>query len=63
MAIMYEGTTVNERLYVSGLIDAFDKAVQKNDVNKVIEILKKVEITEDSAITPILIELGLIPTN
>lgn len=63
MAIMYDRMTVNERLYVSGLIDAFDKAVQKNDVNKVIEILKKVEITEESAITPILIELGLKTEN
>lgn len=60
---MYDRMTVNERLYVSGLIDAFDKAVQKNDVNKVIEILKKVEITEESAITPILIELGLKTEN
>ena len=56
----YKGMTVNERLYVSGLMDAFDKAVKESDIEKVIDILKKVEITDESAIKPILKSLGLI---
>jgi len=56
----YKGMTVNERIYASGLMDAFDKAVEENDVERVIDILKEVEITEESAIRPILNELGLI---
>jgi hypothetical protein len=45
---------VNERLYVIGLMDEFDKAVEE-----VVEILKRVEITEESSIKLILEELGL----
>ena len=56
----YRGMTVNERLYISGLMEAFDKAVKENDVEKVTDILKKVEITDEFAIKPILKELGLI---
>ncbi|WP_294549288.1 hypothetical protein [uncultured Bacteroides sp.] len=41
----YEGMTVNERLYVSGLIDEFYKAVEKKDIETVISILKKVELS------------------
>jgi len=54
----YAGMTVNERLYVSGLMDEFDEAVQKKDTEKVRAILEKVELTEES-IKPILEELGL----
>lgn len=56
----YKGMTINERLYVSSFMDVFDKAVKENKIEKVIDILKKVEITEESAINPILKELGLI---
>lgn len=56
----YKGMTVNERLYVSGLMDAFDEAVKKNDVKKATDILKEVEITEKSAIELILKELGMM---
>lgn len=56
----YKGMTVNERLYVSGLMNAFDKAIKGNNVEKVIDILKKVEIIEESSIKPILKEFGLI---
>lgn len=56
----YKGRTVNERLYLSGLMDTFDKSVKENNIEEVTNILKKVEITEESAIKPILKELGLI---
>lgn len=51
--------TVNERLYASGLMDAFDKAVKEKNTQKVKSILEYVELNEES-IKPILIELGLI---
>lgn len=54
----YAGMTVNERLYVSGLMDEFDEAVEKKDTEKVRAILEKVELTEES-IKPILEELEL----
>jgi hypothetical protein len=50
--------TVNERLCISGLIDAFDKAVSLRDVAKVVHILCEVELT-DASIKPILEELNL----
>ena len=54
----YVGMTVNERLYVSGLMDAFDRAVYNKDVKQIILILQKVELSEES-IHPILESLGL----
>ena len=54
----YAGMTVNERLYVSGLIDEFDKAVGEKNSEEAIRILRKVELTDDS-IKPILEQLGL----
>ncbi len=54
----YGGMTVNERLYVSGLMDKFEKAVKEKNVNLVISILKEVELN-DLSITPILEQLGL----
>jgi molecular chaperone GrpE (heat shock protein) len=54
----YSGMTVNERLYVSGLMDEFDKAVQQKDTEKIRAILEKVELTEES-IRPILEEFGI----
>jgi len=51
--------TVNERLYVSGLMDAFDKAVKEKDIPKVKSILENVELNEES-IKPILKALGLL---
>jgi hypothetical protein len=56
----YKGMTVNERLYVSGLMEKFDLAVEEKNIEKVVDILKKVEITDESSIKPILKELGLI---
>lgn len=49
----YTGMTVNERLYASGLINEYDKAVRKKDVKKIVEILNEIEIGEDN-IPPIL---------
>jgi molecular chaperone GrpE (heat shock protein) len=54
----YTGMTVNERLYLSGLIDEFDKAVSERNVDEAVRILKKVELTEDN-IKPILEKCGL----
>jgi len=54
----YAGMTVNERLYVSGLIDEYDKAVENKDAKKVREILEKVELTEPN-IEPILKQLEM----
>ena len=54
----YSGMTVNERLYISGLLQKFDDAVKEKDINKIIKILKEVELDE-SSINPILKGLGL----
>jgi hypothetical protein len=54
----YTGMTVNERLYVSGLMDEYDEAVEKKDTEKVRSILEQVELTGES-IKPILEQLGL----
>ncbi|MCD7931730.1 MAG: hypothetical protein LUE98_09850 [Tannerellaceae bacterium] len=55
----YRGMTVNERLYVSGLMDEFDKAVGKKDSESIISILKEVELT-DKSIEDILLSLRLM---
>lgn len=54
----YKGMTVNERLYVSGLFDKFDKAVEEKDIKKIIEILKAIEIIDESSIRDVLKALG-----
>ena len=59
----YPGMTVNERLYVSGLMNKFDKAVKEKDVDEVISILKDVELTDEASINPILEQLGLTQKN
>lgn len=55
----YKGMTVNERLYVSGLSEDFDRAVLEKNTDKIKSLLEKVEITDDSQIIPILEQLGL----
>jgi hypothetical protein len=55
----YSGMTVNERLYVSGLLDKFDKAVKEKKVIEVIDILKLVGLRDES-IKPILKNYKLI---
>ena len=44
----YAGMTVNERLYVIGLMDEFDKAIKGKNIDKIRIILERVELTEDS---------------
>ena len=55
----YGGMTVNERLYVAGLIDDFYLAVEKKNVEKVVSVLKAVELGEDNT-KAILKSKGLI---
>ena len=59
MASKYSGMTVHERLYASGLMEQFDKAIEERDIEKVRSILRNVELTEES-IRPILEQLGLL---
>jgi iron uptake system EfeUOB component EfeO/EfeM len=54
----YRGMTVNERLYLSGLLNEFDAAIKKSDVEKAIQILRQVELTNEN-IAPILESYGL----
>jgi hypothetical protein len=54
----YAGMTVNERLYVSGLMDDFDTAVRELNSDRIRSILSNVGLTEES-IRPILEQLGL----
>ena len=46
----YAGMTVNERLYISGLLNEFDAAVQKKNLEQVRAILGKVELSESNII-------------
>ncbi len=55
----YKGMTVNERLYVSGLMAEFEKAIKEKDVIKARRLLEKVELTKEN-IDPILKKHGLI---
>ncbi len=54
----YKGMAVNERLYVSGLLNEFDIAVKEKNVDRIVSILKQVELT-DPNIGPILEKHGL----
>ena len=58
----YGGMTVNERLYVSGKMNKFDKAVAQKNVKEVVKILKAVDLKTESII-PILESLGLEKDN
>lgn len=46
--IDFKGMTVNERLYLSGLMDAFDLARERHDKEQLIEILREVEVDAPS---------------
>lgn len=60
MESKYKGMTVNERLYISGLSNDFEKAVAQKDRKKVIAILQDVEIKDQVSINVILQSLHLI---
>lgn len=55
----FEGTTVNERLFIGGYTDLFDNAVREKNIKKIIEILNNVEINDELAIQEILKAVGL----
>ena len=59
MAKKYLGMTVNERLYVADLLDAFQEVIKQKDTEAIISILKKVELN-DASIEPILVNHGLL---
>lgn len=44
----YLGMTVNERLYLSGLIDKYYEAVRGKDIDAVVSILKAVDLGDDN---------------
>lgn len=48
----YKGITVNERLYASGLIEEFDSAAYDANIEKVIDIFKKINIMNECEIEP-----------
>jgi molecular chaperone GrpE (heat shock protein) len=54
----YAGMTVNERLWASGLMDEFERAISEKNTDEAIRILTEVELTEEN-IKPILIKWGL----
>ena len=56
----YTGTTVNERLFLAGVIDEFYRAIGEKNYDLAKEMLKKVELTDES-IEPILTGHGLFP--
>jgi molecular chaperone GrpE (heat shock protein) len=58
MDYKYAGMTVNERLHVAGLLREFEKAINENDKEEAIRILKEVELTDEN-INPILKKHGL----
>ena len=49
----YAGMTVNERLFLSGLIDQFEHAIEVRNAIEIRRILELVELTETN-IKPIL---------
>lgn len=56
----YGGMTVNERLYVSGMMNKFDKAIDEKNIKEVVRILKEVEISSEANIAAILKKHDLI---
>ncbi|WP_434317997.1 hypothetical protein [Leifsonia sp. P73] len=45
----YSAMTVNERLFVAGLLDPWDRAINRCDREKAIEILGQVDMDPSSA--------------
>lgn len=46
--IDFRGMTVNGRLFLSGLMDNFDLAKERHDKNGLVEILRQLEVDEQS---------------
>ena len=44
----YFGMTVNERLYLSGLLPKYNEAVKMKDIDAAISILKAVELDQQT---------------
>ncbi len=55
----YKGTTVNERLFISGNLKKFDNALKEKNIENIIKILNNVEITDDLEIEHILKSFGI----
>ncbi len=47
----YRGMTVNERLYLSGMMDDYEKAVKRKDFTKAESILGKLDIGNENVKT------------
>ena len=45
----YVGTTTNERLFMAGLLDQFDKAAKRRERAELIKLLRQTFITEAHA--------------
>ena len=45
----YSGMTTNERLFVAGLLDAFDDAARRRDKAKMIACLSEVDLSAQAA--------------
>jgi hypothetical protein len=56
---IFEGTTVNERLYLSGMMNEFDKAIKKDNRNIAYKILRELKVDEPS----IILTVGYIKEN
>ena len=51
---IYGAMTVNERLWVSGLMYSFKEVIKEKNIEKVIKILYEVEITDEANVEGIL---------
>jgi len=54
----YAGMTVNERLWVGGLMDEFERAISAKNTDEAVRILTEVGLTGEN-IKPILVKYGL----
>ncbi|MCQ2049993.1 MAG: hypothetical protein MJZ22_03195 [Candidatus Saccharibacteria bacterium] len=59
MTEKYKGMTVNERLYLSGLMGKFDELVLTENVDELKKILDKVEIIDETLKRSIIEGFGL----